>query len=81
MDINKMMAWQVVLQVYIYMYGVSGKLFKAVKSFYKENKAYMRVAREERKYFPLKVGLKIGMCHVSMLVEHFHGWCGEGGES
>lgn len=36
------------------VYGIVGKLLKAVKSFYKEGKACVRMGRKEE-YFPVKV--------------------------
>jgi len=53
--IDRKAMWQV-LQVY----GVGGKLLRAVKGFYKESKACVRVSREEGEYFPVKVGLRQG---------------------
>ncbi|XP_069947548.1 RNA-directed DNA polymerase from mobile element jockey isoform X1 [Cherax quadricarinatus] len=42
------------------MYGIGGRLLKAVKSFYEDSEAQVRVCRKEGDYFPVKVGLRQG---------------------
>ena len=42
------------------MYGVEGKLMKAVKSFYEGSEACVRIGRKEGEWFPVKVGLRQG---------------------
>ena len=42
------------------MYGVGGKLLKAVKSLYADSKACVRVGNEVSEWFPVKVGLRQG---------------------
>ncbi len=61
------------------MYGVGGKLLSAIKSFYVEVSACVRISGEISEHFEIKVGLRQG-CHVSMAVQYLHGWCYERGE-
>ena len=42
------------------LYGVGGRLLKAVKSFYVDSKACVRVGNEESDWFPVRVGLRQG---------------------
>ena len=42
------------------MYGVGGKLLTAVKSFYVDSRACVRVGCRESEWFPVKVGLRQG---------------------
>ena len=42
------------------LYGVGGKLLRAVKSFYIGSKACVRVGSELSEWFPVKVGLRQG---------------------
>ena len=42
------------------LYGVGGKLLKAVKSSYVRNKACVRVGNEMNDWFPVSVGLRPG---------------------
>ena len=47
--------WQV-----LRLYGVGGKLLRAVQSFYKESRACVRNGSEVSNWFPVKVGLRQG---------------------
>ena len=47
--------WQV-----LQMYGVGGRLLEAVKSFYRESYACVRVAQGESEWFSVRVGLRQG---------------------
>ena len=42
------------------VYGVGGKLLKAVQSFYVDNRACVRVGNEVSEWFPVNVGLRHG---------------------
>ena len=42
------------------MYGVEGKLLRAIQSLYAESEACVRVCREEGEWFSVKVGLRQG---------------------
>ena len=42
------------------VYGVRGKLLKAVQSFYVDSRACVRVGNDVRKWFPVNVGLRQG---------------------
>ena len=42
------------------MYGVNGRLLQAVKSFYVESKACVRICRQESEWFNVRVGLRQG---------------------
>ena len=53
--VNRSAMWKVLEQ-----YGVSGKLLQAVKSFYVESEACVRVCRQESDWFGVKVGLRQG---------------------
>ena len=44
----------------IRVYGVAGKLLKAVQSFYVDSRACVRVGNEVSEWFPVNVGLKQG---------------------
>ena len=46
------------------VYGVRGKLLKAVQSFYIESSAYVRVGNDVSEWFPVNVGL-IQICVMS----------------
>ena len=46
------------------VYGVGGKLFKAVQSFYVESRARVRVGNDLSEWFPVNVGLRQG-CMMS----------------
>ena len=53
----------------IRVYGVGGKLLKAVKSFYVDSRACVRVGNDVREWFPVNVGLRQGwLCDVFMVV-------------
>ncbi len=67
--IDRKAMWQI-----LHIYGIGGELLTAVKSFYKESKACVREDKEEG-------WSKTGVCHVTLVVQHLHGWSGEGGES
>ena len=40
------------------LYGVGGRLLKAVQSFYKDSRACVRVGNDVREWFPVNVGLR-----------------------
>ena len=40
------------------MYGVGGKLLKAVQSFYEDSMACVRVGNDASEWFPVNVGLR-----------------------
>ena len=40
------------------MYGVGGKLLKAVQSFYVDSRAYVRVLNDVSEWFLVNVGLR-----------------------
>ena len=42
------------------VYGVGGKLLKAVQSFYVNSRAYVRVGNDVSEWFPFNVGLRQG---------------------
>ena len=42
------------------VYGVGGKLLKAVQSFYVDSMACVRVGNDESEWFPVNVGLRQG---------------------
>ena len=42
------------------MYGVGGKLLKAVQSFYVDSRACVRVGKDVSEWFPVNVGLRQG---------------------
>ena len=42
------------------MYGVGGKLLKAVQRFYVDSRACVRVGNEVSEWFPVNVGLRQG---------------------
>ena len=51
------------------VYGVGGKLMKAVQSFYVDSRACVRVGNDVSEWFPVNVGLvEIRLCDVSMVV-------------
>ena len=51
------------------MYGVGGKLLKAVQSFYVDSRACVRVGNDVSQWFPVNVGLRLFMVYyVSMVV-------------
>ena len=43
------------------VYGVGGKLLKAVQNFYVDSRACVRVGNDVRELFPVNVGLR--KCH------------------
>ena len=42
------------------MFGVGGKLLKAVHSFYIDSRAFVRVGNDASEWFPVNVGLRQG---------------------
>ena len=42
------------------VYGVGGKLFKAVQRFYVDSRACVRVGNDVSEWFPVNVGLRHG---------------------
>ena len=51
------------------VYGVRGKLLKAVQSFYVDSRECIRVGNDVSEWVPVNVGLiKTWMCDVSMVV-------------
>ena len=44
----------------IRVYGVGGKLLKAMKSFYVDSRACVRVGNDVSEWFPVNVGLRHG---------------------
>ena len=62
------------------VYGVGGKLLKAVPIFYVDIMACVRVGNDVSEWFPVNVGLRQGWCDVSMVLQCIHGWCGSSGE-
>ena len=53
--IDRRAMWRVLEQ-----YGVTGRLLEAVKSFYVDSEACVRVCRKESEWFSVKVGLRQG---------------------
>ena len=47
------------------VYGVEGKLLKAVQSFYVDSRAWVRVGIDVSEWFPVNVGLRLG-CVMSL---------------
>ena len=45
---------------YVAVYGVGGKLLKAVQSFYVDSRACVRVGNDVSEWFPVNVGLRQG---------------------
>ena len=50
------------------VYGVGGKLLKAVQNIYVDSKACVRVGNNVSEWFSVNVGFKTGLCDVSMVV-------------
>ena len=46
------------------VYGVGGKLLKAVQSFYVDSRAYVRVGNDVSEWFPVNVGLRQGCVNL-----------------
>ena len=67
--VNKRALWQVAS-----IYGVMGKLLRALQSLYYDNRMCIRV-RE----VCIQGGSKARLCDVSLVIEHIHGWCSQGG--
>ena len=53
--VNREQLWRVLQE-----YGVRGNMLRAVKSFYKQSKACVRVGRKEGEMFEVTVGLSLG---------------------
>ena len=49
----------------LHMYGVNGKLLKAVQSLYERSEACVRICRKESEWFEVSVGLRQG-CVMSL---------------
>ncbi len=62
------------------IYGVGGKLLSAIKSFYEEASACVKINGETSEHFEIKVGLPAGVCNVAMVVQYLYGWCYERSE-
>ena len=63
------------------MYGVGGKLLKAVQSFYIDSRACVRVENDVSEWFPINVGLRHGCVMSPWLFNvDVYGWCGSRGE-
>ncbi len=45
------------------LYGVGGKLLSAIKSFYEEASACVKISGETSEHFEIKVGLMGVLCH------------------
>ncbi len=71
MTVDWMAMWEV-----LKIYGKGGKLFSAIKSFYEEASACVKISGETSEYFEIKVGLR----HVTMVVQYLYGWCYERSE-
>ena len=61
------------------VYGVGGKLLKAVQSFYVGSKACVRVGNDVSDWFPVNIGLRQG-CVMCSLLFNIYGWCGSRGK-
>ncbi len=59
------------------LYGVGGKLFSAIKSFYEEASACVKISGETSEHFEIKVGLRQGCVKA---VQYLYGWCYERNE-
>ena len=66
--------WQVVI-----LYGVVGKLLRAMQSLYNDNRMCVKVGWEEGEGFESKVGLRQDLFDVSLVIQHVYGWCSQGG--
>ena len=66
MDLEK--AYDTIDRQMLRLYGVGGKLLKAVQSFYQDSRACVRVGNDESEWFPVNLGLRQGYV-VSMVVE------------
>ena len=51
------------------VYGVGGKLLKAVQSFYIDSRACVRVGNDASEWFPVNVGLRQG-CVMSNVMNY-----------
>ena len=57
------------------VYGVGGKLLKAVHSFYVDSRACVRVGNDVSEWFPVNVGLRQG-CVMSPWLFNVYIWMG-----
>ncbi len=64
------------------IYGVGGKLLSAVKSFYEDASACVKITGETNEHFQRKVGLRqqAGLYHVTMVAQYLYGWSYERNE-
>ena len=63
------------------VYGVGGKLLKAVQSFYVDSRACVRVGNDVSEWFPVNVGFRQGCVMSQWLFNvYIYGWCGSRGE-
>ena len=60
--IDRQVMWQM-----LRVYGLGGKLLKAVQSFYTDSRACVRVGTDVSEWFPVNVGLRHG-CVMSPLL-------------
>ncbi len=51
------------------IYGVGGKLLDAMKSFYEDASACVKISGETNEHFEMQVGLR-QRCHVTMVVHY-----------
>ena len=81
MDLEKaydMIDWHGMWQM-LRVYGVGGKLLKAVQNFYVDSRACVRVGNDASELFPVNAGLRQG-CVMSPWLFNVYGWCGSTGE-
>ena len=57
------------------VYGVGGKLLKAVQSFYIDSSSCVRVRNDVSEWFPVNVGLRQD-CVMFPWFSSIYGWCG-----
>ncbi len=62
------------------IYGVGEKLLSALKSFYEEATACVKISRETSEPFEINVGLRQGCVMSPMVVQYLYGWCYERSE-
>ena len=63
------------------VYGVGGKLLKAVQSFYIDSRACVRVGNDVSEWFKVNVGLRQGIVMSPRLFNvYMYGWGGSRGE-
>ncbi len=49
----------------------------AVKAFYKDSKASIKIDGEKGESFEMGVGVRQGFCDVAVAFQCLHGWCDE----